>query len=180
MCECALERAACGGRLAVRPPLGLDNIGIDEVFVGDVQFEDTVPAVQVGLGAGRVVGVGVDLVLQAHKRGWKAISVRTFHESWLQQGAAAASGSHLVIAVVRPGPLLLLVLVLSLLLVIVLLLLLLLRQQVVQPGQVVLREDHVQHLSDHHQPQDLQGRHTPGSQAEEDPSDFIALHIYQS
>lgn len=44
---CVLRSSVCGGSLAVRPPLRLNNIRIDEVFVGDVQFEDTVPAVQV-------------------------------------------------------------------------------------------------------------------------------------
>lgn len=44
---CGLKGTVCGGSLAVRPPLRLNRIGIDQVFVGDVQFEDTVPAVQV-------------------------------------------------------------------------------------------------------------------------------------
>lgn len=44
-----LKCAACGGGLAVRPPLRLCMVRVDEVFVGNVQSEDTVPAVQVGL-----------------------------------------------------------------------------------------------------------------------------------
>lgn len=46
---CVLKCAACGGGMAVRPPLGLYMIRVDEVFVGNVQSEDTVPSVQVGL-----------------------------------------------------------------------------------------------------------------------------------
>lgn len=65
---CVLKGAACGGGLAVRPPLRLYMIRVDEVFVGNVQSEDTVPAVQVGLGAGRVVGIDVSFVLQANTR----------------------------------------------------------------------------------------------------------------
>lgn len=73
----------------------------------------------------------------------------------MHQGAADVRVSHLFLAVVLFGPPLLLLP--ALLLIVVLLLLLLLRQQVVQPGQVVLGEDHVQHLPDDHQTQDLKG-----------------------
>lgn len=75
------------------------------------------------------------------------------HDPSFLQGAAEARVSHLFLAVVWFG----LLLILPLLLSVILLLLLFLRQEVVQPGQVVLGKDHVQHLSYNHQTQDLRG-----------------------
>lgn len=45
----ALKSSLCGSSLAVGSPLSLRDIRIYEIFVGDVQFEDTVPAIQVRL-----------------------------------------------------------------------------------------------------------------------------------
>ena len=52
--------------LAVGCPLGGGVWGLDEVSVGDVEFEHTVPAIQVRLGAGGTVGVRMVLLLHPH------------------------------------------------------------------------------------------------------------------
>lgn len=44
---CVLKSTVCASSLGVRSPLRLYSIRIDQVFVRDVQFEDTVPAIQV-------------------------------------------------------------------------------------------------------------------------------------
>lgn len=75
---CVLKSTVCGG-LAVRSPLRLCNIRIYKIFVGNVQFEDTVPAIQVWLWAGWVVGVGMVLVLceYGHKTDRDTLSSET-------------------------------------------------------------------------------------------------------
>ena len=81
------------------------------------------------------------------------------------RGAAEARVSHLLITVVLFGLLLLLFLLLlpvllfllPFLLILFIFLLLFPRKEVINPGQVVLGENHVQHLSDDHQTQDLFG-----------------------
>lgn len=44
---CVSKRTVCVGSLAIGSPLRLCDIRIDKIFVGDVQFEDTVPAIHV-------------------------------------------------------------------------------------------------------------------------------------
>lgn len=63
-CECQRLNRVSGRGLAVRSPVRLTHVRVDQISVGDVQFEDTIPAIQVRLGAGRVVGVGAVLLLK--------------------------------------------------------------------------------------------------------------------